>query len=462
MKKTLSLMRSAFSLNFIKAMLPLAIPIALQNLLMSSFQLVDTLMVGQLGEGAIAAVGAAARISNFANIVIFGFASGGSVFMAQFWGARDISGIRKTYGMMLLCNLPVSALLCAVCRAFPQTVMSIITDNPDMIAEGAKYLEIACFSYVGVALSQTLSAALRSTENVKLPLIASGVSVAANAIVNYALIFGKLGMPRLGITGAAIATAISAFVNPLVIIIVSLIKRNILLASPHELFGFKKGFAGNFFTRALPVVFNETLWVIGTTGYDMVFGRMGTDNYSALTVFRTVEGIAFVLFIGICNSCAIMVGKTIGEGRHDEARHTAERFLVLTPVLGILIGLVIAVLSDAILSVFALSPAVHYAAKLLLIIYAADIGLRNIPYISIVGIFRAGGDTKTGMKYELLVLYLFALPLNIILGLVLKLDFVLVYTVMLLSEDIPKNILCVRRVLNGKWVKPVSAFTDGD
>lgn len=458
MKKTLSLVRSAFSLNFIKAMLPLAIPIALQNLLMSSFQLVDTLMVGQLGEGAIAAVGAAARISNFANIVMFGFASGGSVFMAQFWGAGDVSGIQKTCGMLLLCNLPASVLICAVCRAFPQTVMSIITNDPYMIAEGARYLETACFSYVGVALSQTLSAALRSTENVKLPLIASGASVAANALVNYALIFGKLGMPRLGIIGAAVATAISAFINPLVIIIVSLIKRNILFASPREMLGFKKGFAGNFFRRALPVVFNETLWVIGTTGYDMVFGRMGADNYSALTVFRTVEGIAFVLFIGICNSCAIMVGKTIGEGRHDEARRTAERFLVLTPVLGILIGIVIVVLSDTILGVFALSPEVRHTARLLLIIYAADIGLRNIPYISIVGIFRAGGDTKIGMKYDLLVLYLFALPLSIILGLVLKLDFVPVYTIMLLSEDIPKNILCVRRVLKGKWVKPVSAF----
>lgn len=454
----LKLLRSVFSRDFLKVMLPLALPIALQNLLMSSLQLVDTLMIGQLGDEAIAAVGAAARISNFAGIVLFGFASGGAVFLAQYWGSGERDKMQRTYGMLLLCDVPVAMIIAAICAIVPESVMRIITNDSAMIKIGADYLRIACFSYIGLALSQVFCTVLRCTEEVKLPLIASACSLVSNSILNYALIFGKLGLPMLGVKGAAIATTISAFVTPAVILIISFAKGNILKSRLNEIFNIDGHFVKQFFTRALPVVFNETLWVVGTTGYDMVFGRMGQDNYSALTVFRTVEGIAYVMFIGICNACNVMVGKAIGEGNEKKAVDYAHRFMLLVPMLGILIGGLVIGFRNPILSLFKLSSDCHNTAMLLLLIYGIEVGMRNIPYISVVGIFRAGGDTKTGMLYDAPILYGFALPLTAVCGLVLKLDFVIVYIIMLLSEDIIKNVLCIRRVLSRKWIMPVEGL----
>lgn len=455
MMKILKTIKSVFDRDFLKVMLPLALPIALQNLLMSSLQLVDTLMIGQLGEEAIAAVGSAARVSNLAGIILFGFASGGAVFLAQFWGSREIDKMRRTYGMLILCDVPVAVIIAGICMLFPESVMSILTNDAGMIANGASYLRIACISYIGLSLSQVFSTVLRCTEEVKLPLIASACSVVSNAFLNYVFIFGKLGLPAMGIEGAALATAISAFVTPLVLFVFSIVKKNILRSRIREMFSFETGFAKQFFIRALPVVFNEALWVIGTTGYDMVFGRMGSDNYSALTVFRTIEGIAYVLFIGICNACNVMVGKAIGEGNHDRAVDYAYRFMILVPILGLFIGALVIGFSNPILNLFDLSVSGRHAAMLLVIIYGLEVGLRNIPYISVVGIFRAGGDTKTGMLYDAPILYGFALPLTAVCGLVLKLNFVVVYVIMLLSEDLIKNFLCIRRVISKKWIMPV-------
>lgn len=458
MKKFVYSIKSLFSGDFLKVMLPLALPIALQNLLASSLQLVDTLMVGQLGEVAISSVGSAGRILNFINVILFGFASGGAVFLAQYRGSGELDKMRRTYGMILLCELPIAIVFASCCMLFPEGIMRILTNDADMISNGAEYLRIACISYLGLALSQTFSAVLRCNEEVKLPLMASFCSVAANTVLNYVLIFGKLGLPALGIKGAAIATATSALINPLVLFAASAFKKNILLSSLKEMFSFDLRFVKQFFLRTLPVIANEVLWIVGTTGYDMVFGRMGSDNYSALTIFRTLEGISFTFFIGICNACNVMVGKAIGEGDHKKAIDYARRFMLLVPILGLAVGLFAISLSNPILNLFALTPAVRNTAKLLIIIYGIEVGLRNIPYISVVGIFRAGGDTKTGMLYDGPILYFFALPLTAVCGLVFKLDFVLVYIIMLLSEDLIKNFLCIRRVLSNKWIMPVEGL----
>ena len=456
MKKFFATFKSAFSLSFLKVMLPLAVPIALQNLLMSSFQLVDTLMIGQLGEVAIASVGSAGRVLNFIGIVFFGFASGGAVFLAQYWGSRDFEKMSRTYGLLLACNVPIAIIFGLICMLIPEKVMRIMTNDASMIETGADYLRIASVSFLGSALSQTFSTALRCSEEVKIPLISSLCAVIMNAILNYIFIFGKLGIPALGVRGAAIATSISSLVNAGMMLLLSIKKKNILMSSLKETFGFDLHFAKQFFRRALPVVLNEGLWVTASTGYDVIFGRMGSENYSALTIFRTVEGICFTFFIGICNACNVMVGKAIGAGDREKAIDYANRYMLLFPVVSLFIGLCAIALSNPILNLFKLTPAGRHTAWLLIFIFGLELALRNVPYISIVGIFRGGGDTKSGMYYDLPVMFLFALPLTAVCGLVFKLDFVLVYLIMLLSEDIIKSILCIRRYLSKKWIMPVA------
>jgi Na+-driven multidrug efflux pump len=222
------------------------------------------------------------------------------------------------------------------------------------------------------------------------------------------------------------------------------------------MFSFPKGFVSKFYRISLPVFFNEAMWALGVAGNNMVFGRMGESNIAALTISRTVENMAFVLIVGICNACAVMIGKTIGEDKFELAKTYAKRFCLLVPLLCLGIGGSILLLRSPILSLFELSNAAHSAAMVLILIYCIEMPLRNIPYICIVGIFRPGGDTKTGMLFDVLCLWCFSLPITVITGLVLKWDFLVVYLLMLLLEDIPKATLCLRHTLSGKWVHSVT------
>jgi len=455
-KKLLTALKAFGDRAFWRALLPLAIPIALQNLLTNSFQLVDTLMIGKLGDEAIGAVGAAGRVSFFAGIVIFGVCSGGAVFLAQYWGARDMKNLRRSYGIILLATTAFAVLLAGLCFAFPRQVLGILTNDPQKIADGAEYLRIACFSYIGIALSQSFGTALRCTERVKLPMYVSFAAVVMNALLNYAFIFGKLGMPRLGIRGAGVATTASALLNPVLMLLFSIGRGSVLSSKPKEIFAFDRQFVKVFIRRASPVLLNELLWVTGMTIYDMVYGRMNPADYTALTVFRTVESIAFVLFIGVCNACNVVVGKAVGEGDFTRAKLDAARYMLLVPVIGTVIGIVLIILRNPVLSLFDVSSEVAHTASVLLVIYAAEMSLRNIPYMAICGIFRAAGDTKSGLYFEMGDYYLFAIPLTVVLGLVVKMDFLKVYLIMLLAEDIPKTVLCVWRLLSMKWIKPVT------
>ncbi len=453
MRKLIAIYKSLGSRSFWRTVLPLAIPIALQNLLTNSFQLVDTIMLGKLGDEAIAAVGSAGRVSFFAGIVIFGFASGGAVFLAQYWGAHDYAGLRRSYGIILLCTTVFAAALATVCVIIPKQVMSILTDDANMIDTGAEYLRIAAFSYVGIALSQSMSTALRCTERVKLPLYVSFAAVGMNAALNYVLIFGKLGFPALGVKGAAYATLISALLNPMLMLLLSLKGDSILKSKPRDIFNITGDFVRQYIRRGLPVLLNEFLWVTGMIIYDAVYGRMGI--FAALTVFRTVENIVFVLYVGLCNACNVLVGKAVGEGDFERAKLDARRFTALVPVLGVLLGGTLILLRKPILSLFDITDAAAHTAEMLMVIYALEMGLRNIPYMTIVGIFRAGGDTRTGLFIEVLDYYLLAIPLTVVLGLVVKMDFLWVYLIMLLAEDVPKSIVCIRRLLSDRWIKPV-------
>ena len=439
-----------------RLVLALALPIALQNLLSSSLAMVDNLMIGRLGDIAVGAVGVSAQIAQLVNIFLFGITSGGTIFVAQYWGKKDMEGIRRTYGLVMVCCSAVSLCAALLISLFPEVILGFYTNSDLIIAEGAKYLRIAAFSYVGIAVNLGFCTVLRSTEQVRLPVISNLISVLINVFFNAVLIFGYLGFPRLEIRGAAIATVIASLVNPLFIFTVSYCKKYILRARLKEMFTFPKGFIGKFASVSLPVFLNEAMWAMGVAGVNMVYGRMGESNIAALTITRTVENLAFVLIIGLCNACGVMIGKCIGKEENEKALIYAKRFTLLVPCVCLLIGSAIILLRAPILSLFSLSKEALHAAMWLLLIFGLEMPLRNVPFIAIVGIFRAGGDTKRGMLYDIIFLWSLSLPVAVLLGLVLKWEFLLVYPLVLLVEDIPKTFFCVRYILSGKWLHSVT------
>ncbi len=446
--------------GFWRVTLRLALPIAFQNMLTSSFSLVDTLMVSMLGDISLAAAGMAGQWSWLLNIFLFGVSSGAAIFISQYFGVDDRKGIHRTSGIALLSGLVLGAIFMLAAVLCPSVVMRIFGDEEAVIAEGVAYLQIAGFSYFAVVISGVWSSVLRSTAQVKLPMYVSLITTVENAVLNYLFIFGGLGIPAMGIRGAALATVISSWTGAILLLVLSMRKGNILYAPVHELFRFTKDSLILFYRKALPVMANESMWGLGTFCYNAIFGALGYENYEAVTILRTFESIAFAFFVGLCNACCVMVGKSVGAGKIERAWQDARRFTILIPAVSLVVGWVIILFRAPLVSVFNLSGnisgTVLLTAQSLLTVYALEIPLRNIPYIQIVGVFRSGGDTTTGVVYDLACLWGLSLPVTLITAFVLDLPFVAVFTIMYLSEDIIKSVLCIRHFRSARWLRPVT------
>ena len=441
--------------DFWKPALRLGVPVALQNLLSSSFALVDTLMLGRFGDRAVASVGMAGQWVWLLHVVFFGMSSGATVFLSQYWGAKDFGGIRRAYGIHAVSCLTVAGLMGLVAVLFPGFVIGLFTSDAGAMETGASYLRIAGFSYLALAVSQVFSTVLRSTEQVRLPLYASLLGVTLNTTLNYALIFGNFGMPALGVPGAAIATVISAWAAPVFLFLISLKRRNLLICPLRDLLRFNRAFVARYFRISLPALANEGLWALGTMGYNMVYGRIGTTQYAALTIYRTIDSLFFAFYIGLCHACSVLVGREIGAGRTESSIRYADRFAFVMPAFTVLVSVFVISTRGLFLTLFDISPEAQRLASVVLLVCALEMPFRNISFITICGVFRPGGDTKTGALYDFLTVWCLALPMTILFGLVLKVDFILVVVIMLACEDLPKAYLCVRRLKSRKWIKPV-------
>ena len=441
--------------------LSLAVPIAIQNLLTSSYVLVDTLMVGSLGDVSLAAVGMAGQWSWLLNLTLFGFSSGASVFFSQYFGDENIDGIKKTYGIVL-------AFLSIFVTAFtvfgfiiPKPIISIFNRDVQVLDIGARYLRIAVLSYPAIAVNQIASVLLRSTGRAKLPMYVSVVTTFLNAFLDYALIFGKFGFPALGIEGAAIATCISSWIGPIVIYGVLFYKNDEIICAPmREIFRFSKEDVLVFFRRALPVLINEILWGLGTFALNVVYSNMGYEYYAAMTILKTFDNIMFAFFVGINNSCCVMVGQEIGGGKIKMALKDAARFMILVPMLASIAAFFVAVFRSDLISIFNTSGTITKTtidtAKSIMVIYAIEFPVRNLLYLTITGVFRSGGDTKTGMGYDLSCLWFISVPFAFLSAFVFRLSFVAVYAISMIFEDWLKLILCLRHFFSKRWVMPVT------
>ncbi len=446
-------------MGFWRVALKLAFPVAMQNLLTSSFILVDTIMVGQLGDLSLSAVGMAGQFGWFLNMITFGMCSGAAVFISQYWGAKDTAGIRRTYGIAVVSVCLISALFFVIGLLFPEGVVRIFNREPDVVEAGAAYLRIACWSYLATGVNMVFCIVLRSTENVKLPMYVSLVTTVLNAFMDYGLIFGAFGMPEMGIRGAALATVISAWAGPVLILAVSAIQRNMLITPLKELFGFNRRSIAQYYEKATPVIINETLWGLGTLLFSVIFANLGYQYYAAVTIFRTFDNIAFVFFIGLCNASSIMVGKNVGAGHIKRAVEDSRRFVLFVSLCSVLTGVLIIIFRFQLASVFNLSGSItSETLKLtasLLLVYG-ELPVRNLPYILIVGTFRPGGDTKIGMKLDLLSLWLCSVPLTTLAAFVFKLPFIAVFAIMYIAEDYLKVFLCVKYYFTYNWLRPVT------
>ena len=439
---------------FIKNALRLALPIALQQLLVSCAQLVDTAMVTKLGNVVVSSVGVSSRWIFLMNLFYFGISSGSAALIAQFWGAKEKKNIQKSYGVALIFGTVVAVVFSFAMFLFPQYLIRVFTGEQEVIDTSVQYMKIVAFMGIFSSFNQITCTALRATERVNPPLFTSFASVVMNTVLNYILINGKLGFPALGIRGAALATLTSTAFQSLLLFIVLRTSKDIFNGKIREFFKITSSFVRRFSVVCLPVIFNEVAWAIGTNIYVMVFARQGSEAYAGYTIFSSIEQIAFVFFVGVCHACSIMTGKTIGEGDSTGAYKLAKKFVIMTPIIGLITGMVFIVIRNPVLSLLDIeTQAAFDLASKLVLLYCLWLPIRNIPYTLIVGTFRAGGDTKVGIFYDCISLYLIGVPVVVILGMIVKADFEYLILAMYFCEDIPKSIMSICRFRSKKWIK---------
>lgn len=440
--------------NFLKNMLKLALPIATQQLLVSCAQLVDTAMVTRLGNVVVSSVGVSSRWIFLMNLFYFGISSGAAAMIAQFWGAKEKENIKKSYGNAMLFGLGVAVVFSCCMLLIPELMIKVFSEEQAVIETASQYMKIVAFMGVFSAFNQITCTALRATERVNPPLFTSIAAVCVNTALNYIFIYGKLGMPAMGIRGAALATLISTIVQSVLLLVVLRSSKEIFNDPLKDFFSLNAKFIKRFSLVCLPVVFNEAMWAIGTNIYSMVFARQGSEAYAGYTIFSSIEQVAFVFFVGLCHACSIMTGKTIGEGNENGAYKLAKKFVIMTPITGIITGSILAFAREPLLSLLKIETQGAFdIASSLILLYCLWLPIRNIPYTLIVGTFRAGGDTKVGIVYDCVSLYALSVPVVIILGFVVKVEFVYLIMAMYLCEDIPKTIMSLLRFRSKKWIR---------
>lgn len=439
---------------FLKTMLAIAIPIALQNLITSSLNMVDTLMITSLGQSsAIAAVGLANQVFFFYTLITFGINSGSSIFISQYWGKRDISSIRKVLGLSISLSTFAGIIFTIAGFFFPEFIMGLLIKEPEVIKLGSEYLKIVSLSYIITAIGFSYSIALRSTGRPKLPMRISGISFIVNTIFNYLLIFGKFGFPELGIKGAALGTLIARIVEILLILYAVYKDHGPLSASIKQLLDWNKEFVTKYLVTVAPVVINEGFWSLGQVLYSVAYARIGEEATAAVQLTVTIQNVFFVLVRGLASACAVLVGNKIGEGEKEKAYDYAISFLIMSSFLGLILGLIMAFTPDLTLKLFRnLDPNLYSIARNILVVMGLTFFIRTSNSTIIVGILRGGGDTRFSMFLEMGAVWLVGVPLAFTGALIFKWPVEYVF-LLVVSEEVVKFIIGIPRVLSKKWMK---------
>ncbi|MFZ5909553.1 MAG: MATE family efflux transporter [Chloroflexota bacterium] len=437
--------------TFMRAMLGLAIPVAFQQLITASMNMLDVLMVGQLGEASIAALGLANQIFFLLILFLFGVTSGMAIFTAQFWGKNDVESIHTVMGICLTVAVSVGLLFSLAAILIPETLMRFYTEDPQVVALGASYLRIVGFSYAFMGITTSYMAVLRSITWVKLTVIVSVTAILVKTGLAYLLIFGVGGLPALGVRGAAIATTTAWVFESILIVTLSYVLKSPLAANPLTFFRLDRPFLANVLKTAMPAAANEVFWSVGITIYNAVYARIGTDAIAAININAAIEELAFVAYIGLGNACAVMVGNKIGAGEKDAAFEYGRRFTLLTIGIAVLIGLVIFSARDPVIGLYEISEEAANYVRILMAIFAATTWLRAFNFILFIGALRAGGDTRFAMFMELFSIWAIGVPAALIGGFVLRLPVYGVYLMVLLEEAV-KAVVMFRRYISRRWI----------
>lgn len=439
--------------KFYKTLITLCIPIIIQNLLSNLINMVDTIMVGGLGEISVASIGIANQYFFLYNMALSGIIGGASLFIAQFYGKNDKLNIRKITGLSVISALMIGITFMIVALFSPKFIIYFFSKDLDVIKVATNYFSIIGFCYPIIAISNVFSMGSRSIRNPKLGMICSTISLFINIILNYVFIFGKLGMPALGASGAAIATVIARIIE--LILLVSYIY---FIKDDYELrFTFKdiklinKDLLKAYISKTTPTFLNDTLWAFGTVLYAVAYSKAGISAIAASQIASSTGNFFIVTAVCVAIGSSIMIGNELGADNIKKAIHYSKKFAILVTLVGAIFGLLLIMSIPGLIKLFSVSDQLMPDIKKIFVIMGILMALKTFNTFIIIGVLRSGGDTKYALFLEMGCMWIVSLPLTFFAaykGLPIYILVGLTYT-----EEVVKFIFGVPRAISKKWAQ---------
>ena len=442
--------------NFYKVLFSITLPIAAQNFITFTVSLADSLMLGKVGEIALSGANLANQLFFILMIITFGVTSAAMVFASQYWGKNDVYSMKRVITIMLRLAAVISVAASALAICIPETVMSWYSDDAAVIEAGASYLRIIGWAYPFYSITNAMASVLRSAHIVKISIVIYLSSLIVNVSLNWVLIFGHLGAPAMGVEGAAIATSVARLVEFIILIIYLAFFEKKIHYTIKDFFVSVKDYLGAFFKTGAPVVLNEAIWSIGTSVLSMIIGHISTEFVSANSIANIIWQCVWVVVSGMGNATSVVIGNAIGRGEKKETvLNKAKTIVLLAAIMGILSAITLLIIRGPVINFYEVSAETKALAYDLIVSYAIIIVFQAMSVQYIVGIFRGGGDTKTAMIVDVLFLWITAIPLGALTGLVLGWAPPFVY-LMLRSDELLKNIIGFLRLRSGKWIRDIT------
>lgn len=440
--------------DFFKRVFSITIPVTLQNLLGSSRNLVDTIMIGTLGVAQVAAVGAAGKPFFVLLILLFGLTNGSGILVSQYWGKKDAEGVSKNVLVTTFLALGISTIIVILVKTFSRQIIGFTSTDTEVIKYGSEYLRIISNNLIFQAIILSLNVGLRSTGQVKKCTLVSFVGVTVNIFLNYILIFGKLGFPALGLKGAAYGTFISCFIEAAIIIIISIFFNNAFTLS---LIKFKNQVSKIDIKRLLkvsiPLSINAFAWAGGTYIYFIIYGRMGSDELAIMTMLEPLQSLMISFFTGLATGSGILLGHSLGRDEFDKAWREAKVIIIMGLIMGIIIFVIMFFIRDTYLGFFSSLPEnTIFLARGVYGYLLIRILFLSINIVVIVGVLRSGGDTKFVLFTDMFCQWFVGIPLGFLAAFIWKLPLTWV-VIFIISEEVVKVFISTGRMRSRKWIR---------
>lgn len=445
--------------NFYKTVAGIAIPIALQNFITTGVNMMDSVMIGMVGETELSAVSLANQFISIYQILCMGIGLGASVLVSRYYGMKEMGALKKAVAIMIRMSIGLAAVFGLITLMKTEQVMRIYTTENDIIRLGVQYLRYSVATYFLLGLSLNCTIVLRSVGQVKISLFTSIAAFFVNVSANYIFIFGKFGVPAMGVAGAAIGTLIARLLEFSIICGYLLFADNRMSFRIRHLFIKTGDLRKEYIRISIPVLLSDAIHALGHNFFVMIIGRLGASFVAANAITGVTQQLSSVVIQGFSEAGAIVTGITLGEGNKEKAKEQGYALLGLGFLFGLISSGIIMSISDLMIRAYNISPETEEIARELMSAMVIITLFTATNSIMTKGVLRGGGDTKMLVIVENLFAWVVAIPFGVLAGFVWHLSAFWIY-IFLLSDQILKAVWGVFRFRSGKWIKKISAGTN--